>query len=139
MISGQSSMQRRYWKCLTRYGVTWFYRMPRQRSTVFQTKSLPDPCLQLYIITKEGRLLDRHARDIQPDGYILFYSTGIGTKSSPEGKWREYRAHFSKGQLVDIVYVDEKAVAGECYGLASCIWYGAEPPARISVGPRDEV
>jgi len=44
---------------------------PDSRSTdeVFQTKSFPDPCLQLYTITKEGRLIDSRGRNVEPDGY----------------------------------------------------------------------
>jgi hypothetical protein len=65
---------------------------PHSGSTdeVFQTKSFPDPCLQLYTITQEGRLIDSRGRNVEPDGYICFYSTGKSDK--------KYRAHFSEGR-----------------------------------------
>src|SRR5271169_1921478 len=47
-------------------------RDPRGRC--FQTKSLPDPCMCRYRITSAGRLIDPAGNDLEPDGYINFYT-----------------------------------------------------------------
>ena len=44
------------------------------RGTCFQTKSLPDPCMCRYRITSAGRLIDSAGNDLEPDGYITFYT-----------------------------------------------------------------
>lgn len=67
----------------------------------FQTKSFPSPCLQRYRITAGGRLIDTPGNDLEPDGYVTFYT------SDPDSTWREYRARFLAGQLSEI---DRKSV-----------------------------
>ena len=81
---------------------------------VFQTKSFPEPCLQRYAITKEGRLIDSRGRDVDPDGYICFYSDS-----------KKYRAHFSDGLLVNIVCVGGEDSSPQEYQLGSFRWYSA--------------
>ncbi len=87
----------------------------------FQTKSFPAPCLQRYVITHSGRLLDSVGHDLEVDGYVTFYITD----GSPHS-WREYRARFRDGQLLAIVIVagDERGGAVR-YGLASFRWFAA--------------
>jgi hypothetical protein len=82
---------------------------------VFQTKSFPEPCLQRYAITKEGRLIDSRGRDLEPDGYICFYSASTSDK--------KYRAHFSEGLLVNIVCVEDEESSPQTYELACFRWY----------------
>jgi hypothetical protein len=92
---------------------------------IFQTKSFPDACLQRYVITKTGRLIDPLKNDLEPDGSITFYTAKIPSdnKASLKNRWREYRAHFSKGQLVKITRVGADEDPGIRYGLASYRWF----------------
>lgn len=85
---------------------------------LFQTKSLPDPWLTVYTITAEGRLIDKAGHDLEPDGYISFYTVD----ESAEDRRREYRAHFSNGQLQEIVRVHGQDPE-RYYGLASFRWF----------------
>lgn len=85
----------------------------------FQTKSFPDPCLQRYKITSGGRLVDVNGNDLEPDGYIAFYT------SDPDFTWREYRARFLAGQLSEIVRVNRDAEDRVRYGLTSYRWFSA--------------
>jgi hypothetical protein len=86
---------------------------------VFETKAFPYPFLYRYRITKAGRLIDACNRDLECDGYVDFVyylDRSVGTC-----RWAEYRAHFSRGQLTNIVRVEEEP-AGDVrviYGLAS--------------------
>jgi hypothetical protein len=95
--------------------------------TCFQTKSFPDPCMSRYRITPGGRLIDADGNDVEPDGYISFYTTEPAERNGLEGPGsltlREYRARFASGQLQDIVRVD--GIAGDHlrYGLASYRWF----------------
>lgn len=96
--------------------------------TCFQTKSFPAPCLQRYFITEAGRLLDALGHDLEPDGYINFYTSSAfeTMPAKPERhEWIEYRARFSEGQLRKIVRVREEGAARIYYGLASFRWYEA--------------
>jgi hypothetical protein len=95
--------------------------------TYFQTKTFPSPCLQRYVITRSGRLLDSVGHDLEPDGYINFYTAGE--------KWREFRARFSAGQLVDIVCVPARS-QHTYFGLASFRWYNA--PSYLFGDPTEE-
>lgn len=89
----------------------------------FQTKSFPAPCLMRYVITSAGRLVDTAGRDLEPEGYITFYTTEAGPESE-ERVWREYRAKFVAGQLENIVRLQEGAQPGFVYfGLASFRWF----------------
>lgn len=87
--------------------------------TRFQTKSFPDPALQRYKVTSSGRLIDALGNDLEPDGYIAFYT------SDPDSTWREYRARFSSGQLSEIVRVGKDPDDRVRYGLASYRWFSA--------------
>jgi hypothetical protein len=95
----------------------------------FQTKSFPDPCLFRYRITSEGRLIDSAGNDLEPEGYITFYTTNQEQGDSETvdriPDLREYRARFSSGQLRNIVRVEEDDAdrAHYHYGLASFRWF----------------
>lgn len=103
----------------------------------FQTKSLPDPSMQSYVITSSGRLLDMQAHDLEPDGCISFYTSD---KASPYGRWRQYHARFSGGQLLSIVRVENNDSDRRHYGLASFRWYEisspsfGDPPENLNAG-----
>jgi hypothetical protein len=97
------------------------------RGTCFQTKSLPDPCMSRYRITGTGRLIDSAGNDLEPDGYITFY-TADGEDAESEARrdipgLRTYRARFSSGQLQNIVRVAKDAADRVRYGLASFRWF----------------
>ncbi len=95
--------------------------------TCFQTKSFPSPCMFRYRITSEGRLIDSDGNDVEPDGYISFYTTERAERNGLEQRGiltlREYRARFVTGQLQNIVRVDDKAEDNLRYGLASFRWF----------------
>jgi hypothetical protein len=95
--------------------------------TCFQTKSLPDPCMCRYRITSAGRLIDSAGNDLEPDGYITFYTVDREDGDSEAREripgLREYCARFSSGQLQNIVRVHEDSVDRVRYGLASFRWF----------------
>ncbi len=116
--------------------------------TCFQTKSLPDPLMCRYRITGTGQLIDSAGNDLEPDGYITFYTLdresddveAVGRTS----KLREYRAQFLSGQLQNIVRVEEDGADRGRYGLASFRWF--EPrsflfcdPNEVSDSSKDDV
>ncbi len=109
------------------------------RETCFQTKSFPDPCMCRYRITSAGRLIDSAGNDLQPDGYITFYTvdreSDDGATSARAATLREYRARFSSGQLQTIVRVDQDRVEHTRYGLASYRWF---EPRSFLFGDPDE-
>src|ERR1700730_2313706 len=75
----------------------------------FQTKSFPDPCMCRYRITSAGRLIDSANNDLEPDGYITFYTVDRDGDNESPGRipgLREYRARFLSGQLQNIVRVN---------------------------------
>lgn len=91
----------------------------------FQSKSFPDCGLCRYAITKAGRLLDAANNDLEPEGYLNFY-TNDPPQDDSGGRaslWREYRAHFVAGQLRSIVRVADDEPASRYYGLASFRWF----------------
>ena len=95
--------------------------------TCFQTKSFPDPCMCRYRIISAGRLIDSAGNDLEPDGYITFYTVdrkdgGIEATGGTPGL-REYRARFLSGQLQNIVRVYEDSADRIRYGLASFRWF----------------
>jgi hypothetical protein len=96
----------------------------------FQTKSFPDPAMQRYKITSTGRLIDALGNDLEPDGYIAFYTT------DQDSTWREYRARFLSGQLLEIVRVGEATNDQVRYGLASYRWFDA-PSFMFGDDPED--
>ena len=94
----------------------------------FQTTSFPDPFMQRFSITSEGRLVNSLGNDLEPDGYISFYTTDRACDSgpdTPEQRWREYRARFIAGQLQSIVWVHQRDDDPVRYGLASFRWFQA--------------
>jgi hypothetical protein len=97
------------------------------RGTCFQTKSLPNPCMCRYRITSAGRLIDSAGNDLEPDGYIRFYTVdredGDSEARTRIPGLREYRARFASGQLQNIVRVKEDGLDRVCYGLASFRWF----------------
>jgi hypothetical protein len=81
-----------------------------------------------YRITSAGRLIDSANNDLEPDGYITFYTVDRDCDNESPGiapGWREYRARFLSGQLQDIVRVDEASADRVRYGLASFRWFHA--------------
>jgi hypothetical protein len=109
------------------------------RGKCFQTKSFPDPCMCRYRITSAGRLIDSADNDIEPDGYITFYTVdGENGDSEAPGSirgLREYRARFLSGQLQNIVRVNEVDAVRVRYGLASFRWF---EPRSFMFGDPDE-
>jgi hypothetical protein len=97
------------------------------RGTCFQTKSFPDPCMCRYRITSAGRVIDSANNDLEPDGYITFYTVdredGDREVRGRISWLREYRARFSSGQLQNIVRVNEDSADRVRYGLASFRWF----------------
>jgi hypothetical protein len=97
------------------------------RGTCFQTKSFPDPCMCRYRITSAGRLIDSAGNDLEPDGYITFYTLDqeSGDIDGPgrTSELREYRARFLSGQLQNIARVDNDGADRVRYGLASFRWF----------------
>lgn len=85
----------------------------------FQTKSFPDPFMQRYTITSLGRLIDSLGNDLEPDGYIAFYT------EDADRCWRDYRARFREGNLSELTVVTD-ATDGRVYGLASFRWFNAQ-------------
>jgi hypothetical protein len=80
-----------------------------------------------YRITSVGRLIDSAGNDLEPDGYVTFYTVDRDDDDSqaPGGapELREYRARFLSGQLQNIVRVNEDTGDSVRYGLASCRWF----------------
>jgi hypothetical protein len=78
-------------------------------STCFRPMSFPDHCLFRNRITGEGRLIDSAGNELEPEGYITFYTTNQEQGDSETidriPDLREYRARFSSGQLRNIVCV----------------------------------
>ena len=97
------------------------------RGKRFQTKSLPDPCLCRYRITSGGRLIDSAGNDLEPEGYISFYTVdredGDRETCREIPGLREYRARFLSGQLLNIVRVTDEDADRIRYGLASFRWF----------------
>ena len=78
----------------------------------FQTKSLQDPYLRAFLITKEGRLHQlsqkdacEETHDLDFHGILNFYDY------NDDNEWHEYNAKFTDGQCVEI-----KVVCGEPQG-----------------------
>jgi hypothetical protein len=109
------------------------------RGTCFQTKSFPDPCMCRYRVTSAGRLIDSAGNDLEPDGYITFYTVdredGDSEAHGSIPGLREYRARFLSGQLQDTVLVNEDSADHVRYGLASFRWF---QPRSFMFGDPDE-
>ena len=69
---------------------------------IFQTKSLPAPCLLQLVITKDGRLRDQASRDLEPQGELRCGTVETGEDAGSTPVYREYRAYFADGQLLRI-------------------------------------
>ena len=80
-----------------------------------------------YRIASAGRLIDSADNDLEPDGYITFYTVdredGDREVRGRISGLREYRARFSSGQLQNIVRVNEDSADRVRYGLASFRWF----------------
>ena len=109
------------------------------RGTCFQTKSFPDPCMCRYRVTSAGRLIDSAGNDLEPDGYITFYTVdredGDSETHGSIQSLREYRARFLSGQLQDLVRVSEHGADHVRYGLAS---FRRFEPRSFMFGDLDE-
>jgi hypothetical protein len=92
-----------------------------------------------YRITSAGRLIDSAGNDLEPDGYITFYTADRENEDREvpgrTSKLRRYRARFLSGQLQHIVRVDEDSVDSVRYGLASFRWF---EPRSFLLGDPDE-
>ena len=89
--------------------------------------------------TSAGRLIDSAGNDLEPDGYIMFYTADREDRDSEtrgsNPRRREYRARFLSGQLQDIVRVSEDGANHVQYGLASFRWF---EPRSFMFGDPDE-
>jgi len=106
---------------------------------VFSDEVLPRSLYVSLRITTTGRLVDSAGNDLEPDGYITFYTADQenGDSEAPQrtSKLREYRARFLSGQLQNIALVDEDEADGIRYGLASFRWF---QPRSFLFGDPDE-
>jgi hypothetical protein len=95
----------------------------------FETKAFPWPFLYRYTITKAGRLIDVSGRDLELDGYLEFYHYDFNR--SPDRI--EYRAHFCRGQLENIVRVQEEPDGADrvIYGLAAYRHFAIAAPSSF--------
>jgi len=84
----------------------------------FETKAFPEARLSRYRITKEGRLIDSVGRDLEVEGYVVFYAY-----PDPDGPLLWYRARFIDGQLQSIVRGDGGGADLLSYELASFRWF----------------
>lgn len=104
----------------------------------FQSKSFPDCCLCRYTITATGRLIDSAGNDLEPEGYLNFYTMDPPSDdlSDRDSRWREYRARFVSGQLHGIVRVPKGDTESRYYGLASFRW--SNSPSFMFGGPAED-
>ena len=96
--------------------------------TWFQTKAFPQPSLSRYRISKEGRLIDSVGRDLEVDGYLIFYAIDY---SDPDSRLLAYRARFIHGQLQSIVRFDEEGADWLKYELASFRWFASAASSEL--------
>jgi hypothetical protein len=93
-----------------------------------------------YRITSAGRLIDSADNDLEPDGYITFYTVDRqdADREAPGSipGLREYRARFLTGQLQSIVRVNEESADRLRYGLAS---FRRFEPRSFMFGDPDEL
>lgn len=117
----------------------------------FQSKSFPDCGLCRYVITRAGRLLDARNNDLEPEGYLTFYTSdplpSDAGASERQSCWREYRARFVAGQLQGIERVSQGDRGDRYHGLASFRWFDTpgflfgdpdDPDAANRTGDRDD-
>lgn len=92
----------------------------------FQSKSFPDCCMRRYTITLEGRLMDSLGNDLEPEGYLTFYTSDSNNQDAGNNgtrQWHEYRARFRDGQLQYIERVKRDEPECRYHGLASFRWF----------------
>jgi hypothetical protein len=89
--------------------------------------------------TSAGRLIDSAGNDLEPDGYITFYTVDREEDDSEAHAsvpgLREYSPRFLSGQLQNIVRVGEDRADRIRYGLASFRWF---EPRSFLFGDPDE-
>jgi hypothetical protein len=120
---------------------------------IFETTAFPEPFLFRYRITKAGRFIDACGRDLECDGYLEFFY--YLDRSVETCSLAEYRAHFCRGQLDNIVRVHKEPEGADVrviYGLASYRIFalgapsgfmndksgGVEAPEEPAAKPRSE-
>ncbi len=99
---------------------------------MFETKAFPCPFLYRYTISKAGRLIDAHGRDLACEGYLEFYY--YLDRSVESHRLAEYRAHFCRGQLENIVRVKEGPEVADVrviYGLAAYRVFALAAPSSF--------
>ena len=108
------------WACMTNSTATPNCLMLMCRRGPFLKQKHFQAFLFRYRITKAGRLIDDCGRDLECDGYLEFYH--YLDRSVGNCKLAEYRAHFCRGQLNNIVRVKDDPEGADfrvIYGLAS--------------------
>jgi hypothetical protein len=78
----------------------------------FQTKDMPDPMLDHYEITVDGRLL-KDGVDTNFHGDLEFYAfnassgpLGFYTRNGEDAEWVEYRVRFTHGRVESIEEIE---------------------------------
>jgi hypothetical protein len=106
----------------------------------FETKAFPHPFLYRYRITKVGRLIDAFGRDLECDGYLEFYH--YLQRSVRDCSLAEYRAHFCRGQLNNIVRVKREPEVADVriiYGLAAYRIFALPAPSSFMSDTGEDV
>jgi hypothetical protein len=99
---------------------------------IFETKAFPHAFLFRYRITKAGRLIDACCRDLDCDGYLEFYH--YLDRSVEDCSLAEYRAHFCRGQLNNIVRVKREPEVADVriiYGLSRISRFRSRGPLQL--------
>jgi hypothetical protein len=99
---------------------------------IFETTAFPEPFLFRYRIANAGRLIDACGRDLECDGYLEFFY--YLDRSVENCSLAEYRAHFCRGQLNNIVRVkreQEVADVRVIYGLAAYRIFALAAPSSF--------
>jgi len=80
-------------------------------------------CAANRTITRDGRLIDSSGNDLEPEGYVTFYT--LEDTATDERQWRAYRARFVSGRLAGIERAEDPDSSDRYYGLASFRWYNS--------------
>jgi hypothetical protein len=107
---------------------------------IFETTAFPEPFLFRYRITKAGRLVDACGRDLECDGYLEFFY--YLDRSVGDCKLAEYRAHFCRGQLNNIVRVKDEPEGADfrvIYGLAAYRVFSLGAPSSFTSNTDEDV
>ena len=75
--------------------------LPDGHDAICQTKDFDMPYLETYLIRADGRLI-KDGKDMNFHGMLNFYNY------TEDGKWHEYDAKFTDGQLVGISVLKEE-------------------------------